>query len=88
MGVIIMSKTFHRIISFEVEGEIYDHSTSPEDILKSYDWHFKGFHDNHEDKCFLESSHDNSHGRITKVVRKNKIGKTDRADTETFTIKN
>ena len=83
-----MSKTFHRIISFEVEGEIYDHSTSPEDILKSYDWHFKGFHDNHEDKCFLESSHDDSRGRITKIIRKNKIGKTDRADTETFTIKN
>ena len=83
-----MSKTFNRIISFEIQGEIYDYSTTPEEIIKSYDWHFKGFHDNHEDKCFLESSHDDHRGRITKMTRKNKISKTDKADTETFTIKN
>jgi hypothetical protein len=83
-----MPKKFHRIISFEIEGEIYDHSASPEDIIKSYEWHFKGFHDNHEDKCFLESSHDDRRGRITKMTRKSKISKTDKADTETFTINN
>jgi len=79
-------RTFRRIISFEVEGEIYDHSTSAEEILENYNWSFKGYHDNHEDKCFLESSHDDRRGRITKVVRNNKISKTDRADTETFTV--
>jgi len=79
-------RTFKRIISFEVEGEIYDDSTPAKEVLESYNWRFKGFHDNHEDKCFLESSHDDRRGRITKVVRKNKISKTDRADTETFTV--
>ena len=81
-----MLKKFHRIISFEIEGEIYDHSVTPEQIIKSYEWHFKGFHDHHEDKCFLESSHDDHRGRITKMTRKSKISKTDRADTETFSI--
>lgn len=81
-----MPKKFHRIISFEIEGETYDHSVTPEDIIKSYEWHFKGFHDNHEDKCFLESSHDDRRGRITKMTRKSRISKTDKADTETFSI--
>ena len=81
-----MPRVFHRIISFEVEGEIYDHSTSPEDIIKGYEWRFKGFHDNHEDKCFLETYHHDHRGRITKLTRKNKITKTEKPDTEFFVV--
>jgi hypothetical protein len=76
-----MHKTFSRIISFEIQGEIYDEYTSPENIINSYDWRFKGFHDNHEDKCFLESSHDDSRGRITNMTKKLEIKKTDKPDT-------
>jgi hypothetical protein len=81
-----MPRIFHRIISFEVEGEIYDHSTRPEDIIKNYEWHFKGYHDNREDKCFLEASHHDHRGRITKVTRKSKITKTEKPDTEFFVV--
>jgi hypothetical protein len=76
-----MHKLFSRIISFEIQGEVYDEHISPEDIINSYDWRFKGFHDNHEDKCFLESSHDDSRGRITNMTKKLEIKKTDKPDT-------
>ena len=81
-----MPRIFRRIISFEIEGEIYDHHTKPEDIINSYDWYFKGYQDNHEDKCFLEASHKDHRGRITKLTRKSRIRKTDKADTEYFII--
>ena len=81
-----MPKIFHRIISFEIEGEIYDSSTTPEDIIKSYEWRFANFHDNYDDRCFLEAAHTDHRGRITKLTRKSKITKTDKADTEYFVI--
>ena len=82
-----MPRIFHRIISFEVEGEIYDHSTKPEDIIKNYDWHFKGFNDGHgDDKCFLEASHRDHRGRITRLTKRPRIQKTEKADTEYFVI--
>jgi hypothetical protein len=66
-----MSKPFKRIISFEVEGELYDEHVKPEDIIKSYTWRFKGYHDEHgEDKCFLEASHGHTRGMITKLTFK------------------
>jgi hypothetical protein len=77
-----MPKTFTRIVSFKIEGEIYDNETTPEELIKNYTWKFKGFHDSHEDKCFLESSHDDHHGRITKMTRQIFISKTDKEDTE------
>jgi hypothetical protein len=81
-----MPRIFHRIISFEVEGEIYDHSTKPEDIIKNYEWHFKGYQDNHEDKCFLEASHRDHRGRLVKVSSLPKISKAKKPDTEFFVI--
>ena len=81
-----MPRIFHRIISFEVEGEIYDNSTKPEDIIKNYEWRFKGYQDNHEDKCFLESSHNDHRGRITRLTRKSRITKTEKPDTEFFVV--
>jgi hypothetical protein len=66
-----MQKQFKRIISFEVEGELYDEHVKPEDIIKSYTWRFKGYHDEHgEDKCFLEASHGHTRGMITKLTFK------------------
>ena len=81
-----MPRIFHRIISFEVEGEIYDNSTKPEDIIKNYEWRFKGYRDNHEDKCFLEACHNDHRGRLTKVTRKSRITKTEKPDTEFFVV--
>lgn len=82
-----MPRIFHRIISFEIEGEIYDHSTKPEDIIKNYNWSFKGFNDGHgDDKCFLEASHCDHRGRIIRMTRKSKINKTEKPDTEFFVV--
>jgi hypothetical protein len=81
-----MPRIFHRIISFEIEGELYDNSTKPEDIIKNYEWHFKGYQDNHEDKCFLEASHNDHRGRIIKLTRKSKITRTEKPDTEFFAV--
>jgi hypothetical protein len=78
-----MSRIFHRIVSFEVEGEVYDHSTKPEDIIKNYDWHFKDFNDGHgDDKCFLEASHFDHRGRIIRMTKQSKIQKTEKPDIE------
>jgi len=79
-----MSKTFSRIISFTVEGEIYNDEITPEQIIRSYDWKFKGFHDHHEDKCFLESSHDDHRGRIINLTRLKEITKWKKPDKEYF----
>lgn len=66
-----MPKLFKRTISFEVEGELYDDTVQPEEIIKSYAWRFKGYHDAHgEDKCFLEASHGHQRGQITKLTFK------------------
>lgn len=82
-----MPRVFHRILSFEVEGEIYDHSTKPEDIIKNYDWHFKGFNDGHgDDKCFLEATHRDHRGRLTGINNRPLIRKAKKPDTEYFVI--
>lgn len=82
-----MPRIFHRIISFEVEGEIYDLETKPEDIIRNYEWRFKGYDDNHgENKCFVEAHHKDHRGRIVKLTKLPKILKTRVPDTESFII--
>lgn len=82
-----MPKVFHRVISFEVEGELYDSETSPEEIIKGYQWHFKDYDDNHgENKCFVEAHHRDHRGRITKLTKLQKITKTKVPDSEYFII--
>jgi len=81
-----MPRTFRRIVYFDVEGEIYDNSTLPEDIIKSYEWKFKGYQDNHEGKCFLEACHNDNRGRITKLSRRSKITTSEKPDTEFFVV--
>lgn len=82
-----MPRVFHRIISFEIEGEIYDLETKPEDIIRNYEWRFKGYDDSHgENKCFVEAHHKDHRGRITKLTKLPKILKTRVPDTESFVI--
>jgi hypothetical protein len=72
-----MPKLFKRTISFEVEGELYDDNIQPEEIIKSYTWRFKGYHDGHgEDKCFLEACHNHPRGQITKLTFKPIVNKS------------
>lgn len=80
-----MSRVFHRILSFEVEGEIYDRDTSPEDIIKNYDFYFKDYNDG-RDKSFIELEHKDSRGKIVKINNRPKISKAKKPDSEFFVI--
>ena len=82
-----MPRLFKRIVSFEVEGEIYDNSTTPESILRNYEWHFKNFSDNHTGhSSFLEMVHKDCRGQITDIHKLPKIQKPRKPDTEFFVI--
>ena len=78
-----MSKTFSRILSFDVEGEIYDEDTSPEDIIKCYDFSYKDYNDKGE-RSFLSLEHKDHRGKITKISNRPKINKAKKPDTEYF----
>ena len=78
-----MPRIFNRIISFRVEGEIYDNETTPEQIIKSYDWSFR--HDG-ENSIFCSASYDDNRGRITNMTRLKEIKKWKKPDTEYFLI--
>lgn len=80
-----MPKVFHRILSFEVEGEIYDQNTKPEDIIKNYDFHFKDYNDG-RDKSFLVMDHKDVRGKIVKFNNRPQISKAKKPDTEYFVI--
>ncbi len=81
-----MPKVFHRTLSFDVEGEIYDSDTSPEDILKNYDFHFKDYDDRMGEHCFLCLDHKDRRGRITRISNRPQINKSKKKDTEYFVI--
>lgn len=78
-----MPRLFTRILTFKVEGEIYDRSTKPEDIIKNYTFLFKDYHDC-KDHFFLECSHKDRRGKITKLSRLPKIHRWKKPDTEFF----
>lgn len=80
-----MPKVFHRTLSFDIEGEIYDDHTKPEDIIKSYDFHYKDYSDRGE-KCFLSLEHKDHRGKITRISNRPKINKARKPDTEYFVI--
>jgi hypothetical protein len=82
---IIMPRLFHRILSFAVEGEIYDQETKPEDIIKNYLFRFKDYNDG-RDKSFLELEHKDVRGRIVKFSSRPKVSKARKPDTEFFVI--
>lgn len=80
-----MPRLFKRLITFMVEGEIYDTETKAEDIIKNYSWSFKDYSDG-KDHFFIEGSHKDMRGRILKVTKTPKITKCKKADTEYFLI--
>ena len=80
-----MPKIFHRTLSFDIEGEIYDSSTKPEDIIKTYDFHFKDY-DDCGDKAYLSLEHKDHRGKITRISNRPKINKAKKPDTEYFII--
>lgn len=80
-----MPRLFKRLITFSIEGEIYDSDTKPEDIIKNYDFKFKDY-DESGARSFLSLEHKDHRGKITKISNKPKIEKTKIPDTEYFII--
>lgn len=78
-----MPRIFHRVLSFEIEGEIYDLSTSPESIIKGYSW---SVHKNDSDELHLIASHKDNRGRIAKIKKLDKIQKSSIPDTTYFLV--
>jgi hypothetical protein len=78
-----MPRLFTRIITFKIEGEIYDRETSAEDIIKNYTFKFRDYYDG-KDHFFIEGSHKDVRGRILKMTRLPKIHKWKKPDTEFF----
>jgi hypothetical protein len=84
-----MPRLFSRIISFRLDGEIYDNHTTPEDIIKNYEWKFKDYNGDHMncgDKCFLEADHKDHRGRVTGMQKMQKIQRYKKPDTNYFII--
>ena len=80
-----MPRIFHRALVFDVEGEIYDTHTKPEDILKNYDFYFKDYDDS-GDKSFLSLEHKDYRGKISRISSRPRIEKSKKKDTEYFLI--
>lgn len=80
-----MPRIFNRILSFHVQGELYDKDTKAEDVIKNYNWSFKDYSDG-KDHFFIEASHKDNRGRITKMVKLPKISLYKKPDTEMFMI--
>lgn len=74
-----MPKTFNRIIEFHIRGEIDDSKTTPESILKNYNW---SFDDNVDGNIQLFAHHKDSRGRITEITRLPKIRKCNKLGKE------
>jgi hypothetical protein len=77
-----MSRIFNRVITFRVEGEIYDaKETTPESIIKNYDW---VFYHNDDGTITVTGRHKDKRGRINKMIHLPKIHKWKTPDTEFF----
>lgn len=78
-----MARTFNRIITFHVEGELYDLDTKPEDIIKNYTWTFE----NHTDgNIQIFGHHKDNRGLITNMTRLPRIHRWKTPDTD-FSLK-
>lgn len=76
-----MPRFFNKVLTFHVEGEIYDTTTKPESILKNYLWTFE---DNEDGNIQLFAHHKDNRGRITNVTKLPKILPWKKPDTEMF----
>lgn len=78
-----MPKLFTRVITFKVQGEIYDQSTSAEDIIRNYTFNYRDYNDGRE-KGFILMEHKDNRGRINNMTRLPKIHRWKKPDTEFF----
>lgn len=78
-----MPRIFNRVITFHVQGEIYDRETSPESIIKNYNWYARN---NDDGNIHMVGSHKDARGRITKMIHLPKIHPWHKKDTELFLI--
>jgi hypothetical protein len=79
-----MPRIFHRVLTFKVEGEIYDTETKPEDIIREYNWGFMS--SNYDDDIHILGHHKDNRGKITSMIKLPKIHKYKKPDTEFFLI--
>lgn len=77
-----MPRLFNRVISFHIQGEIYDNETSPESIIKNYIWSAK----DNNGKISMVATHKDKRGKITKMIPIPKISRWKKPDTEFFLI--
>lgn len=77
-----MPRIFNRILSFHIEGEIYDtKDTTPESIIRNYNWSFRC---NTNGSITINGTHKDHRGCITKMTKMSKIHKWKTPDTEFF----
>ena len=78
-----MSRTFTRILSMRVEGEIYDSKqTAPESIIRNYNWSFR--YNDDGSITITGNHHKDARGKITRVTVLPKIHRWKKPDTEFF----
>lgn len=78
-----MCRIFTRVLTFKVEGEIYDQDTKAEDIIKNYTFSFSDYNDG-KDHFFIEGSHKDTRGRINRMIKLPRIHRWKKPDTEFF----
>lgn len=65
-----MPKIFDNVVSFHIQGEIYDDgNTSPESIISNYSWTQKDV----EGEIHIIGRHKDKRGRINKMVKLSKV---------------
>lgn len=74
-------KTFNRVITFHIQGEIYNEHVTPENIIKHYNWTFKHCDDG---TIVVTGRHKDDHGRITKMIKLPRVHKYKTNDTGFF----
>lgn len=76
-----MPKVFNRVITFHVEGEIYDNKAKPESIINNYFWSFE---DRNDGNIKILGHHKDARGRITKMTKLPRIHPWKKSDTTMF----
>jgi hypothetical protein len=76
-----MPKIFDKVLSFHVQGEIYDDDhTSPESIISNYSWTQKDV----EGEIHIIGRHKDHRGRINKMVKLSKVRPWIKPESEMF----
>lgn len=76
-----MAKLFDRVITFHVQGEIYNHEdVTPESIINNYTWLPKDVNG----EIHLVGRHKDNRGRINKMVKLPAVHEYHQSDSELF----